>query len=1386
MNEDKVVLDELTGLRSRVATLESPSEPAVDLDELSHLDLRHLVHDLRVRQVELEMQNEELRQTQRKLQASRDKYFDLYDLAPVGYLTVNQEGLILEANLTAAALLGVETSCLVAQPLSHFVAQDNRDTFNMCYQRACETRTRQTCDLKISRGDGSQFYARLESMAVQRDVGSGNEDHPSQSLGDLVCRVVLSDVSEWMRAENALRETNARLDALIEAIPDVIYFKDAQGQNLAVNKAYEELLGLEKKDILGKTDEQLLPPILSEQCWKSDQEAIKERHLVRIEEQLASDQGERIFFDTIKVPLLDEQGNFEGLVGISRDVTERVQVEEALRESEEKYRRLVQNSIDGIAVVQGAEIKFVNQRLLEMFGCQGEDEMVGHPFTDFVVTEYRSLMAERGAARERGERVPSRYRFKALRRDGDEFDAELSVSSITYQGSAARQGIVRDVTEQVRAESQRDAALGTLRESEERYRTTIDAMDDPIHVVDHDLCLVLFNEACHKAFVESGIKHDPSGMGILEFCPFLSEEAHAEYERVLETGKPLVTEEATKVRGRTVWTETRKIPILDEAGETYRVVTIVRDITDQVQASDMLGTYASQKAALLQLSANLAALLDEADVCQEVVRELHDTLGYEHLGLYLVDESTGERVLYANIGWPDPAPLQRISPGHGLSERPLLDGQLHHTPDVTRDPRYIPGLDEGGAEVDVPLRVGDKVLGVLVIESSAPDAFDEGDFAVLTAVANQASVAIERARQHQAVKQAQARYRSLFDGVPVGLYRSTPEGQILDANQALVQMSGYSDRESLLAVNVLDTYIDPKSRKQMLAQAERKGGMRNLVQQMRRQDGTAAWVEINFHVARDADGQVLHYEGSLEDITEQVQAEQALRESEEKYRLLVENASEAISAIDQRGRFIILNNAAAQALGGQPQDFVGKTLWDVLPKEAADERWATAEKVIRSGQGHVSEICVPVHGGMRWFRSSTQPIADGAGEITSFLNLSTDITERKQAEAALQRRNRELTLLNQASRAFSSSLNLDQVLATVLRETCHLLNAVSGSVWLVDQETNELVCQQDASPHSEIVRGWRLSPGQGVAGWTVETGESIIVPDTRTDAHYFSELDEQTGLELRSLLGVPLRVKDKVIGVLHVTDTTVDRFELADLALVEPLAATAAIAIENAQLYEQARQDAETRAILLHEVNHRVKNNLTSILGVLSLEMGRDVQNVADFQTVMHDLQARIRGLATVHDMLSATRWAPLPLDDLVEQVIHAALGGSPLRHKIRVTVTSPGEPLLVVPKQATALAVITNELTTNSIKYAFRGRDQGRIDVQITDGGEDRQVTLKFRNDGPGWPEDVLQGRRKSVGLHLVRLTVRSPLRGQVMFHNDAGAATTITFTPAPLDTPS
>jgi PAS domain S-box-containing protein len=147
---------------------------------------------------------------------------------------------------------------------------------------------------------------------------------------------------------------------------------------------------------------------------------------------------------------------------LRRDIAERKRVEESLRESEEKYRRLVEDSVDGIAIVEGLEIRFVNPAMLKMFGCQTEEEMLGHTFTDFVALQHRELMAERGRAREKRQHVVERYEFKALRKDDSEFDAELSVSAITYQGRVARQGIIGDITERKQMEEALEKARDEL------------------------------------------------------------------------------------------------------------------------------------------------------------------------------------------------------------------------------------------------------------------------------------------------------------------------------------------------------------------------------------------------------------------------------------------------------------------------------------------------------------------------------------------------------------------------------------------------------------------------------------------------------------------------------------------------------------------------------------------------------------------------------------------------------------------------------------------------------------------------------------------------------------------------------------------------------------
>jgi len=140
----------------------------------------------------------------------------------------------------------------------------------------------------------------------------------------------------------------------------------------------------------------------------------------------------------------------------------------------------------------------------------------------------------------------------------------------------------------------------------------------------------------------------------------------------------------------------------------------------------------------------------------------------------------------------------------------------------------------------------------------------------------------EGKRAEGALRESEERYRSLFEGVPVGFYRTTPQGQIIDVNPALVQMLGYPDRQALLAVNITDVYLDPEERRRWQALMEREGVVRDFEARLRRRDETIIWVRNSSRAVRDGDSRVLYYEGSLEDITERKVVE------EERERLLAE------------------------------------------------------------------------------------------------------------------------------------------------------------------------------------------------------------------------------------------------------------------------------------------------------------------------------------------------------------------------------------------------------------------------------------------------------------------------------------------------------------------
>ena len=273
--------------------------------------------------------------------------------------------------------------------------------------------------------------------------------------------------------------------------------------------------------------------------------------------------------------------------------------------------------------------------------------------------------------------------------------------------------------------------------------------------------------------------------------------------------------------------------------------------------------------------------------------------------------------------------------------------------------------------------------------------------------------------------------------------------------------------------------------------------------------------------------------------------------------------------------------------------------------------------------------------------------------------------------------------------------------------------------------------------------------------------------------------------QLETYIGQAVKCGDEFVGSLCVIYQQDYEPSENDLRLLG-IAASALGAEENRKraeeeikrLYEQTRRDAKTKATLLDEVNHRIGNNLAALTGILSFEQARTNVDQAIYQAVMTDLINRVLGLATVHRMLSAAQWSPLLLSELAEQLITLSLQS--LAQDKQVTVQVSPSPVQVTAKQANNLALVLNELITNSVKYAWPERKNGRITVRVERQEKDNApdvILVEFRDDGPGYPQDVLRLERYHVGWDLIQNLVGHGMRGEVTLRNDAGAVTIIRF---------
>jgi diguanylate cyclase (GGDEF)-like protein/PAS domain S-box-containing protein len=261
----------------------------------------------------------------------------------------------------------------------------------------------------------------------------------------------------------------------------------------------------------------------------------------------------------------------------------------------------------------------------------------------------------------------------------------------------------------------------------------------------------------------------------------------------------------------------------------------------------------------------------------------------------------------------------------------------------------------------------------------------------------------ERERVEQALRESEERYRSLFDGVPVGLYRTTPDGRMLDANAALVRILGYPSREALMEVNVRDLYLDPSDRQHWQVAIESdNASVQAFEARLRRYHGTVIWARFRFQAFRDESGQILRYEGALEDVTDRRLAEEALRASEERFRALVQNASDMIGILEQSGSVRYESPSHQRVLGHAPDEQQGRSFLDLVhPEERQVVAAALRSLIEQPGEIATLEYRRRHRDGTWRFIESTASNLLGHPAVAGIVLNSHDITDRKHSEERL-------------------------------------------------------------------------------------------------------------------------------------------------------------------------------------------------------------------------------------------------------------------------------------------------------------------------------------------------------------------------------------------------
>ena len=700
-----------------------------------------------------------------------------------------------------------------------------------------------------------------------------------------------------------------------------------------------------------------------------------------------------------------------------------------------------------------------------------------------------------------------------------------------------------------------------LRTSEERFRTLSNS--SPIGIVETDVAgNCLYTNPRWQSITGLTLEESLGEGWARALHPADAAAVVAEWKKVTaQAGEFNMEYRFQRPGGDVRWVRAKSTVIRDNGAVTGHVRT-VEDITEQKRA-EAERQVISDIVQGVTTTTNLDELLDLA------WRSIGKLLYAENCFVALHDPTTD--LLHWDF-WVDKVdPLPPPLPvGEGFSSYVLRTGQPLLLTEELKARMYEEGkFTKSGSDspswLGVPLRTPARTIGVLAVQHYEKEGvYSQRDLEFLSSVGDQIALAIERKRAEKALQEAEEKYRSIFENAAKGIYQTTPKGEFLAINPAAARILGFSSTDQVTGRTGYG-YVDPNRLGDFLRLIEEEDVLNGFESEVYRKDGSRVWVTENVRTARAASGEVLYYEGTLEDITDRKVAETALQQSEERYRSLFEANPLPMWIYDlETLSFLEINDAAISHYGYRREEFLSMTIADIRP--TADKPRLLANVVQATDHG-VDNAGVWKHrkkDGSMIDVEITSHVLDYGGRSAKLV-LALDITERKRAEAERQ-------VISDIVQGVITTTNLDELLNLAHRSIGKLLYAENCFVALHDPTTDLVhfefwVDKLDPVPLPEPGRSHTRT------SYVLRTGQPLLLTEELKTRLFERDKVKESGSDSPSWLGVPLRTPARTIGVLAVQHyEKEDAYSQRDLEFLSSVGDQIALAIERKRAEEKLKR----------------------------------------------------------------------------------------------------------------------------------------------------------------------------------------------------------------------